>query len=1614
MRKWRKGLSFLLAASMLVSTAFVSPQRVQAETKENVALHKTVTVAPGMPEAGKELITDGAKARGWDKSYMYHTSAEAEDTATKPYITIDLGESYDIDQIVYFGVWPPDAGYYNTSHNMVIQVSNDADFADETTKTVYNTDVNNFFGFGAGTDAAGLYQEPKNGEDGISVEFPTTNARYVRYYQHGATQQGQSTNCWPNALTVGELEVYTAGGEIPVVQIPEGNAAYQAEVTGSAFNSKGAATNGWWGGYGRNDLSDLTCGSVTDNWKAPSVNEDGELGELVYVQMKLKKAQDINTIQIWSKGGFTYLAQIVQISEDGKNWTNVYNSDTDNKAGQDPSDSGKTVCGGKLANGTLTGVKAGADEAYAENGAKTIAFDTTKAQYIRWWCSGNSTGNSLPQMIQLQAYKKCIVTFDYRDGDKTEKVSVTGGSNISRPETPVYSVVGKLFDRWTVNEVGGKAWDFGDPVTEDMMLVANWMDADIHTVTFDSDGGTEIAPIQVTDSLAVVRPENPSKEGAVFAGWKLNKAPYNFGSPVTGDITLTATWVEPAQPDAVVLRAGLLDMTLDSHGQVTKLVSTLDGTDYYSDGPDGKYRSLVSLIADYHIETPTSVSYDENAGILTFGFASINATAEVTVKKQGDYTSLTLSKVEKPDGISIQAILWGPIKNTITTGGQTVGTAYDETYAIGMHMLNTKTIGGWPIEYKNDFYAPDLPTVNGYADSRVTRNIYSNTAAFSTWGSALQAYTWDYTKDTMRTIAYFSEVKQMQPAMTGKYADELASMIGSSVALYGTRRDNILNVISNIQIKEGLPHITINGQWQKTSVETGQDFLVFNDAIWGLDVVENDAKMANAAGINYIYGQYGAGGPWNGDGSYEFNGLFGGSDENARLLVEKAAEYDVYVGTHTLSNLISWGTKYMTPEASSALSYAGFAGLTREAAASDTELYVKDGHPFSNEVVGASGGSRLLRIDKELVTFTDCVQVGDGEWKLTGCTRGVNGTKAADYVVSENVYKLWAYYTCPALGGWESIEPMTSRMGEVYGDIGIHCMSYDSFESTKYSVYSSMLPAMYMKSVYNEVKEAGKADGFLTEASDMDTNVWDVHSRISWGESNTPIHAMMNYLNYYEQNFFPCMLGWMYDHGNHGGYGKAQLLMNLSMKGGWNAGAGWYVNRNTFNSYPYMAEMLKTWNNAIQKGAFVVGGEYTKELQNEMKNAWINGKVWTLTETVADKEWTLQQVNKANLEEKIGEPVTLYATNKIAVEQTENGDIATSASRDYSRVHEGDVVTVYEQAFDGYRMKAGTLTVTGVDGAACDLTPVEGESGAYTFTMPAQDVTITAEFEAEKQETDKADKYLLQATYDYAQTLSTDGVTASAKAFFEKALAAAKVVLEDEEAVQAEVDQAWDNLLKGIWGLGIVKGDKTYLEQLIWKAESMMPNADKYVESYWPQLTEALEAGKGVFNDEDALDEDIEPVVDTLLNAILAQRFKADKSNLQELINKASGIDLTRYTEESVSVLKAAMRSAKAVMDDVNLSTDDQTKVDEAAKELNDAIERLVKEASVDGDSDDKNNTEEGGGKNGSAGDNSKPNAPKTGDQSDGLIWMFLVIAAFGIAMLVVRKKREDRKYEMM
>ncbi len=63
-----------------------------------------------------------------------------------------------------------------------------------------------------------------------------------------------------------------------------------------------------------------------------------------------------------------------------------------------------------------------------------------------------------------------------------------------------------------------------------------------YTVTFVTDGGSAVDSQTVTYGNTATEPTAPTKDGYTFTGWKNDTADYEFSTPVTSDLTLTAQW----------------------------------------------------------------------------------------------------------------------------------------------------------------------------------------------------------------------------------------------------------------------------------------------------------------------------------------------------------------------------------------------------------------------------------------------------------------------------------------------------------------------------------------------------------------------------------------------------------------------------------------------------------------------------------------------------------------------------------------------------------------------------------------------------------------------------------------------------------------------------------------------------------------------------------------------------------------------------------------------------------------------------------------------------------------------------------------------------------------
>ena len=96
---------------------------------------------------------------------------------------------------------------------------------------------------------------------------------------------------------------------------------------------------------------------------------------------------------------------------------------------------------------------------------------------------------------------------------------------------------------------GDKEYDFNTPVTADITLTAKY-EVTKYTVSFSDSVESQ----EVEHGKTAVKPADPKKEGYTFIGWYLGDEEYDFSTPVTSDLELTAKFeknnvpVDPEKP----------------------------------------------------------------------------------------------------------------------------------------------------------------------------------------------------------------------------------------------------------------------------------------------------------------------------------------------------------------------------------------------------------------------------------------------------------------------------------------------------------------------------------------------------------------------------------------------------------------------------------------------------------------------------------------------------------------------------------------------------------------------------------------------------------------------------------------------------------------------------------------------------------------------------------------------------------------------------------------------------------------------------------------------------------------------------------------------------------
>ena len=201
--------------------------------------------------------------------------------------------------------------------------------------------------------------------------------------------------------------------------------------------------------------------------------------------------------------------------------------------------------GGTINNGNVTGYTYGVGATLPAADDMTYTGHTFKG----WYDNENLTGSPVTAIGGAETGNKeywakweinqYTITFDTNGGSEIAPITQDYGTEITAPDNPTRK--GYTF----------KGWDKEIPKTmpaENITVKAQWK-INQYTITFDTNGGSEIAPITQDYGTEITAPDNPTRKGYTFKGWD-KEIPETMPAE---NITITARWKDTEKPTGEII-----------------------------------------------------------------------------------------------------------------------------------------------------------------------------------------------------------------------------------------------------------------------------------------------------------------------------------------------------------------------------------------------------------------------------------------------------------------------------------------------------------------------------------------------------------------------------------------------------------------------------------------------------------------------------------------------------------------------------------------------------------------------------------------------------------------------------------------------------------------------------------------------------------------------------------------------------------------------------------------------------------------------------------------------------------------------------------------------------
>ncbi|MFR9503955.1 MAG: InlB B-repeat-containing protein [Rikenellaceae bacterium] len=346
------------------------------------------------------------------------------------------------------------------------------------------------------------------------------------------------------------------------------------------------------------------------------------------------------------------------------------------------------------------------------------------------------------------------ITFDSCGGSEVEPQTIDYNTTISEPEAPTKN--GYSFVDWYSDALLTNLWSFTTKVTTDMTLYAKWS-ANQYTITFETNGGTEIAPLYAEYGNTITMPDNPTKEGYSFVGWyndaDLSEA-WDVNTKIISNITLYAKWstnqytvtFESNGGSSVSSQTVAYNEMATEPTEPTKTGCSFAG--WYSDSAlTTAYNFNIAVIENITLyakwsTNQYSVSFESNGGSnITTQYVDYGSTAT-------EPTSPTKTGYTFAGWYSDSALTTAYNFNTAVTENITLYAKWSTNqYSVSFESNGGSTVNTQTIYYNTTATEPTAPTRTGYtfegwySDSALTQKwsfdttITANTTIYAKWVS---------------------------------------------------------------------------------------------------------------------------------------------------------------------------------------------------------------------------------------------------------------------------------------------------------------------------------------------------------------------------------------------------------------------------------------------------------------------------------------------------------------------------------------------------------------------------------------------------------------------------------------------------------------------------------------------------------------------------------------------------------------------------------------------------------------------------------------------------------------------------------------------------------------